>query len=324
MMWIRLIVAGWLTVVGISVALAQSGAYPNKPMRWVVPYVPGGGTDIIARPIALKVGEALGQAVIYDNRGGGGGLIAGELVAKSAPDGYTFLVGAGNTHVFATLLNDKVPFDPVRDFMPITKFASVPVVLVAHPSFPAKTIQELVAYGKANPGKINWASSGNGGGGHIPMVMLTQMAGFRAVHVPFKGAGPAASAVLAGDCDLVFANAGVFLQHINAGKLRPLGVAGAKRLSVLQEVPLFTENGFPGFESSSFYGLLAPTGTSAAIIKLQHDTIVKVINSPDSLARLAGEGAYPVGNTPEQFAEENRLEVVKWSKIIKENNIRAD
>lgn len=324
MIWTRMLVAVLAAAMNVSVTLAQSGAYPNKPMRWVVPYAPGGGTDVIARPIAIKVGEMLGQQVIYDNRGGGGGFIGAEMVAKSAPDGYTFLVGAGNTHIFATLLYDKIPFDPVKDFAPITKFATIPVVLVANPSFPAKTIQELVAYGKANPGRINWSSSGNGAGGHLAMVVFAQMAGIKVVHVPFKGAGLATNAVLAGDCDLLFANTGVFLPQIRAGKLRALGVAGGKRLTVLPDVPLFIENGFSEFESSPFYGLLAPAGTPPAIIKLQHSTIVKIINSPESIARLANDGAYPVANTPEQFAEENRLEVARWAKVIKENNIKAD
>ncbi len=324
MMWTRMVVAALVAAMNISGAWGQSGAYPNKPMRWVIPFAPGGGTDVIARPIALKVGEVLGQQVIYDNRGGGGGLIAAEMVAKSAPDGYTFLVGAGNTHVMATLVNDKVPFDPVKDYAPITKFATIPNVLVATPSFAPKTLQELVAYGKANPGKINWSSSGNGTAGHLALVMFAQMAGIKVEHVPFKGAGLATNAVLAGDCDLLFANTGVFLPQIKAGKLRVLGVAGARRLTALPDAPLFTDNGFPGYESSSFYGLLAPAGTPAAIIKLQHDTIARIIHSPESIARMANDGAYPVGNTPEQFAEENRQQVQKWSKIIRENNIKAD
>ncbi|MBI3057437.1 MAG: tripartite tricarboxylate transporter substrate binding protein, partial [Betaproteobacteria bacterium] len=216
-----ILVAVFAVATGISSACAQ-GNYPNKPVRWVIPYAPGGGTDVIARPLALKLGEVLGVPIVYENRGGGGGLIAGELVAKSAPDGYTLLVGSGNTHVFPTLLYDKVPYDPVKDYAPITNFVIVPNVLVAHPSFPPKTIQELIAYGKANPGKINWASSGNGSGGHLALVMFSLEAGIKVLHVPFKGAGPAVVAMLGGETDLLFANTGVFLGHINAGKLRPL------------------------------------------------------------------------------------------------------
>ncbi len=174
---------------GASGLHAQNN-YPDKPLHWIIPYAPGGGTDVIARPIALKLGEVLGQPITYDNRGGGGGIIAGEIVAKSAPDGYTFLVGSGNTHTFPTLLNDKIGYDPVKDYAPITNFVIVPNVLVAHPSFPVKSVKELVAYGKANPNKINWASSGNGSGGHLALITFAKAAGIQIVHVPFKGGWP--------------------------------------------------------------------------------------------------------------------------------------
>ncbi len=318
-----MILVALLAAAGIANAFAQ-GNYPNKPIRWIIPYAPGGGTDVIARPIALKLGEVLGQSIVYENHGGGGGLIAGEMVAKAPPDGYTMLVGSGNTHVFATLLNSKIAYDPVKDYAPITNFVRVPNVLVASMKFPAKSIQELVAYGKANPGKINWASSGNGAGGHLALVLFAQEVGIKVVHIPYKGAGPATTAVLAGEADLLFANTGVFLSHIKAGKLRPLGVAATERIGVLPDVPTFAEFGFPGMLSSTDYGLLAPAGTPRPIIDKVHDALVKIIKSPESLARLAGVGAIPDANTPEQFAEHNRREVAKWGKIIRENNIKAD
>lgn len=319
----RSIAAALLAMAGIAQVFAQ-GTYPNKPVHWIIPFPPGGGTDVIARPLALKIGEALGQPIVYENRGGGGGMIAAEYVAKSAPDGYTLLVGSTNTHLFATLLYDKLPYDPVKDYIPITNFVNVPNVLVARPSFGPKTIQEIVAYGKANPGKINWASSGNGAGGHLALVMFAQEAGIKVVHVPFTGAGPATTAMLGGQTDLFFANTGVFLAHIRSGKLRAMGVAALKRLDLLPDVPTLDESGFPGFKSTTFYGLYAPAGTPRAIVNKLHDELAKIIHSPDSVARLAGVGAIPVANTPEQFAEETRLEVVKWAKIIKENNIKAD
>lgn len=318
-----ILVAVFAVATGISSACAQ-GNYPNKPVRWVIPYAPGGGTDVIARPLALKLGEVLGVPIVYENRGGGGGLIAGELVARSAPDGYTLLVGSGNTHVFPTLLYDKVPYDPVKDYAPITNFVIVPNVLVAHPSFPPKTIQELIAYGKANPGKINWASSGNGSGGHLALVMFSLETGIKVLHVPFKGAGPAVVAMLGGETDLLFANTGVFLGHINAGKLRPLTVAAMTRLPLFPDVPTLNESGFAGFESSTSYGLLAPAGTPRPIIAKLHGELIKIIKSPESIARLAGVGAIPVASTPQQFAEANRKDVAKWGKIIRENGIKAD
>ncbi|HET7158944.1 MAG TPA: tripartite tricarboxylate transporter substrate binding protein [Burkholderiales bacterium] len=317
--WIALFFA----VAGSSGANAQ-GNYPNKPIRWVIPYAPGGGTDVIARPIALKLGEALGVAIVYENRPGGGGLIAGETVARAAPDGYTLLVGSGNTHTFPTLLYDKVPYDPVKDYAPITNFVIAPNILVAHPSFPPKTPQELAAYGKAHPGKINWASSGNGAGGHLALVLFAREAGIKVLHVPFKGAGPAVTALLGGETDLLFANTGVFLGHIQSGKLRPLAVAAMKRLTLLPNVPTLNESGYPNFESSTYYGLLAPAGTPRAIIDRLHGELIKIIQSPESISRLASVGAFPVANTPEQFAEENRKDVAKWGKIIRENGIKAD
>ena len=312
-----------LYALGISAAFAQ-GAYPNKPIRWIIPYAPGGGTDVIARPIALRLGEVLGQPIVYENRGGGGGLIAGEFVAKATPDGYTMLVGSGNTHTFPTLLYDKVQYDPVKDYAPITNFVDVPNVLVAHPSFPAKTVQEIVAYGKANPGKINWASSGNGAGGHLALVLFAQHAGIKVVHVPFKGAGPAVVAMLGAETDLLFANTGVFLGHIQAGKLRPIAVCALTRLPLFPNVPTLNEAGFPGFQSSTYYGLLAPAGTPRPIINRMHAELVKIIKSPESLERLASVGAIPVANTPEQFAEANRQDVEKWAKVIKEHGIKPD
>jgi tripartite-type tricarboxylate transporter receptor subunit TctC len=321
---LRRVIVALLAATGVSSAYAQGQPYPSKPIRWIVPYASGGGTDVIARPLALKLGEVLGVPIVYENRGGGGGLIAGETVAKSAPDGYTLLVGSGNTHTFPTLLYEKVPYDPVKDYAPITNFVIAPNVLVAHPSFPPKTIRELVTYAKANPGKVNWASSGNGSGGHLALVLFAREIGTKVLHVPFKGAGPAVTAMLGGETDLLFANTGVFLGHIQSGKLRPLGVAAMSRLTLLPDVPTFNESGFPGFESSTYYGLLAPAGTPRPIINKLHGELVKIIQSPESVARLAGVGAVPVANTPEQFAEANRRDVAKWGKIIRENGIKAD
>lgn len=312
-----------LFAIGSSNTFAQ-GAYPNKPIRWVVPYAPGGGTDVIARPLALRLGEALGQPIVYENRGGGGGLIAGEFVAKSAADGYTQLVGSGNTHTFATLLFDKVGYDPVKDYAPVTNFVFAPNVLVAHPSFAAKTVQEIAAYGKAHPGKISWASSGNGAGGHLALVLFAQQAGIKVVHVPFKGAGPAVIAMLGGETDLLFANTGVFIGHIKAGKLRPIAVASTTRLPLLPNVPTLHDNGFPNFESSTYYGLLVPAGTPRPIINRLHAELVKIVRSPESLERLASVGAVAVANTPEQFAQALRADVEKWAKVIKEHGIKPD
>lgn len=319
---LRAALAALLAASGVT-AHAQ-GAFPNKPIRWIVPYAPGGGTDVIARPIAIKLGETLGQPIVYENRGGGGGLIAGEFVAKAAPDGYTQLVGSGNTHTFPTLLYDKIGYDPVKDYAAITNFTIVPNVLVSHPSFGPKTVQELVAYGKANPGKINWASSGNGAGGHLALVLFAQQAGIKVVHVPFKGAGPATVALLGAESDLLFANTGVFLGHIRAGKLRPIAVCALTRLPLFPNVPTLHESGFPNFESATYYGLFTPSATPRAIVNKMHGELVKIIKAPDSLERLASVGAIPVADTPEQFTAMLRADVAKWAKVVKEHGIKPD
>ena len=311
-------------LVALGAAEAHAQAYPNKPIRWIIPYAAGGGTDVIARPIAARLSEALGQSIVYDNRGGAGGLIAAEFVARSAPDGYTFLVAAGNTHVFATLLNEKIAYDPVKDFAPITKFDTTPNILIANAAFPPKTIKELVAYGKANPAKIVWGSSGSGSGGHLAIIQFAEEAGIKVLHVPYKGAGPAITGTLGGENHLMFVNTGVVMSHIKAGRLRPLGFASAKRLSTLPDVPTIDESGFPGFDSSNFKGLMAPAGTPRSIINKLHTELVKIVHSPDNVARMTSLGSIPVGNTPEQFASELRLEVAKWAKIIKAHGIKAE
>lgn len=318
MLWVAAIAA-----TAISGAFAQ-GNYPAKPMRWVIPYAAGGGTDVIARPLALKLGEVLGQPVVYDNRGGGGGLIAAEFVARSAPDGYTFLVAAGNTHIFAQLLNEKLSYDPVKDFAPITKFDATPNILVARASFPAKTIRDLIAWAKANPGKINWSHSGSGSGGHLAILQLSQEAGIKVLAVPYKGAGPATIAILSGEADMMFVNTGVVMTHIRSGKMFPIGFAGPKRLATLPDVPTFDESGFPGFDSSNFKGLMAPAGTPRPIIDKLRVELIRILHTPENVARMTAAGSIPVGNTPEQFAEENRREVAKWTRLFKEHNIRAD
>lgn len=318
-----LVLAAVLAATGISPAIAQ-GSYPSKPMRWIIPYAAGGGTDVIARPIASKLSEVLGQPIIYDNRGGGGGLIGAEFVARSAPDGYTFLVAAGNTHIFASLLNDKINYDPVKDFSPITKFDTTPNVLVARAGFPARNIQEVIAWARANPNRLNWAHSGSGSGGHLSIIQLMQEANIKVLAVPYKGAGPAGNALLTGEADLLFVNPGVVMGNIKAGKLRAIGFAGPKRLGTLADVPTIIEGGFPGFDSSNFKGLMAPSGTPRPIIDKLHGELVKIIHSPESAARMEAAGSIPVGNTPEQFAEENRIETARWARIIRENNIKAD
>lgn len=219
-------------------------------------------------------------------------------------------------------LYPKMPFDPAKDFAPITKMATVPNMLVAHPSFSPRTIRDLVAYAKANPGKVNWASSGNGAGGHLGMEMFRLLADIKVVHVPYKGAGPANIGLLGGEVDLLFANPSVFLPHIKAGRLRAIGIGSLKRIAPLPDVPTFHESGYPRFEAGSWYGMVAPAGTPAAIISMMHNETVTVLVLPEILAQFANEGAQPVGNTPQAFRQEIRDDIAKWSRVIKEANIK--
>ncbi len=325
-MWTRIIVAGVLAVTSVPLAFAQSSPYPNKPIRWVVPFAPGGGTDVIARPIAQKLSEMLGQSILYDNRGGGGGIIAGEIVARATPDGYTLLVAAVAVMTVNVSLHAKMPFDPVKDFAPITKFATVPNMIAARASLPVRTVQELIDYAKANSRKITWAASGIGSPGHLGAELFARLANIHILNVPYKGAGPAVTALLTGEADLLLANPGVFLPHIKAGRLRGIAVASLKRVPTMPDLPTISESGFAGFESASWYGLAAPARTPAAIIALLHKETVSVLNQPEIAAQLIQDSAQPVGNTPQEFAQNIRDDIAKWARVIKEANIklRAD
>jgi tripartite-type tricarboxylate transporter receptor subunit TctC len=303
-------------------AYAQTGAYPNKPIRWVVPFAPGGGTDMIARPLATRLSERIGQPITYDNRGGGGGVIAGEIVARAAPDGYTMLVAAVAVMTVNVTLMPKMPFDPLRDFVPITKFAASPNMIAARPGLPAKSVQELVEYAKANPKKITWAVSGIGSAGHLSMELLTQQAKMDVIRVIYKGAGPAALGLLTGEADLLMANPSVFLPHIRTGRLRAVAVASLKRISVLPDTPTIAESGFPGFESGSWYGLAGPARTPPAIVSYLHKQSVAVLAQPDLIAHFAADGSYPIANTPQEFARELREEIARWAKVIRDANIK--
>ena len=303
-----------------ATATAKSAAYPTKPIRWVIPFAAGGGTDIVARPIAQKLSERLGQSITYDNRGGGGGIIAGEIVARAAPDGYTMLVAAVAVMTVTVSLT-KMPFDPVKDFEPITKFANVPNMLVARAAFPPRTIQEVISHAKANPGKVTWAISGPGSGGHLAMESFRLTTGINVIRVPYKGAGPATVALISNEADLLFANPGVFMPHLKAGRLRAIGAASLKRMALFPDLPTFNESGFPGFESGSWYGLAAPARTPADIIAFTHREVVAVLNQPDIVSALGTEGAAVVGNSPQEFGKQIRDDIVRWAKVIKDANI---
>lgn len=315
--------AAMIALAGASSALAQVDAYPNKPIRWVIPFQPGGGTDMVARPIAAKLTERLGQQILYDNRGGGGGVIAGEIVAKANPDGYTLLVAAVAVMTVTGSLQ-KIPFDPIKDFIPITKFANVANMLVARPAVPISRVQDIVPYAKANPGKLRWAMSGTGSAGSLSAEFFKQKNNIDVILIPYKGAGPASLSLLSNETDLMFANPSVFLPHIRAGRLRAIAAAGPERIAALPDMPTLRESGYGEFESQSWYGLAAPARTPAAIIALWHKGVVAVLHQPDIVARITQDGGVPVGNTPQEFAREIREETAKWAKVIKDAGIKAE
>ena len=297
-------------------AWAQSGPYPSKPIRVLVPYAPGGGTDLLARPVTQKLGEVLKQSVVYDNRGGGGGILATELVAKAAPDGYTLLIGATGSHTVNPVIFTKLPFDPIKDFAPITIMGFAPNILVANAKFAPHSVSELIAYARANPGKVNFGSAGSGSA-QLQLELFQQMAGVKMLLVPYKGTGPSFTALLAGEVDVLLSAAGVIAGAMKEGRVRALAQTGMQRLPALPDVPTINESGLPGYDTGSWYGVLAPAGTPRAIITTLNTELVRILRQPDIAARYSADGAYPIGNTPEQFAEQIRSDIEKWTRVAK-------
>jgi tripartite-type tricarboxylate transporter receptor subunit TctC len=299
-------------------------AYPNKPVRILVPFPPGGPADALARIFGDNLSQSLGQPFVIENKPGAGGNIGMEQGAKATPDGYTLTLAAVGNLTIAPSLYSKLPYDPAKDYAPISVLATVPNILITAPTVPAKTLRDLITLAKARPGSLNFASPGNGSGAHLAGELLKNMAGIDIVHVPFNGVGPAMTAVLAGDVQLFFAQSSAALQYINTGKVTALGVASAKRMTAAPELPTLAEAGLPNFEVTSWYGLVAPAGTPSAIIERLHSEIVKAVASPDVRVKLAGLGAEPVGNSPAEFAAMQKSEAARWAKLAKEANLRAD
>lgn len=316
-------IASPLTALAPS-AFSQS-TYPNKPVRIVVPFAPGGTTDLLARAVAAELTRALGQQVLVDNRPGAGGNIGAEVVAKSAPDGHTLLMGTVGTHGINASLYNKLPYDPIKDFSPITVVATVPNVLVVHPALPAKNVPELIALAKAKPGRLNYASSGNGTSIHLAAELFKSMTGTFITHIPYRGSGPALTDLVAGQADLMFDNLPSALPHIRSGRLRALAVTSAAPSGVLPGVPTIAEAAaLPKYEASSWFGLLAPAGTPKDVISRLHAEVAKALNSPDVKQRLQSQGADPIGNTPEQFSAWIQQETNKWAGVVKVSGAKVD
>ena len=303
-------------------ALAQQD-YPTRPIRIVVPSSPGGGTDILARQIAQKLTERWGQQVIVDNRPGAGQMIGIELVAKAAPDGY-MLVMTATPLALNTVLYKKVPYDPVRDFAPISQVAAMPNIIVTHPALPARTIRELIALAKSHPGQLVYASSGVGTGPHLSMELFLTMAGVKMGHVPYKGTNPGMIDTMAGQIQVLMSTLLPPLPHIKTGRLRALGVTSSKRVSSLREVPTVAEAGVPGYEVVGWYGIAAPANTPRDVINKLYSEIANILQSPETREKLAADGAEPVGSTPEQFTAFIQSEIDKWSRVVKSSGIHVE
>jgi tripartite-type tricarboxylate transporter receptor subunit TctC len=307
----------------LAAALAtQARAFPDKPVRLVVPYSAGGSTDLISRALGQKLSEMWGQTVVIDNRPGGSTIIATDIVAKSAPDGYTLLVTTTSFTIVPSL-TDKLPYDPAKDFEPITLINTTPLVLVVNPGVPAKSVKELIALAKARPGELNFGSAGSGGSNHLAGELFNVMAGVKIVHVPYKGNAPALNDLVGGHVDIVFNGLTSAVPLIKAGRLRPLAVTSLTRSSALPDIPTLDELGLKGFQAVAWNGLSAPARTPKDVIRRINADVLKVIRSPEFVERLTAEGSDAVGDSPEQFAAFLQEETARWNKLIKFANIKG-
>ncbi len=303
--------------------VAHAQTWPAKSLRFVSPYAPGGGTDILARVLAQKLGENLGVNVVVENRSGGGGLIGTDLVAKAPPDGNTLMLGTPSPITVAPFLHKKMPYDPLRDLTPVTIITLVPAVVTVLPSLPAKTVKELLALARAKPGAMTFSSSGNGGTAHLAGLMLQTMAGLEMTHVPYRGTGPALTAVMSGEVTFTAGNILSALPMVKSGRLRAMAVTSEKRSPVLPDVPAVAET-LPGYAAGPFYGVLGPGGMSVDLTARIRNELVKIIHSSDMKSRLAAEGGEAYGSTPEEFAALLRAETARWGKVIKAAKIQPE
>ncbi|MBI4190371.1 MAG: tripartite tricarboxylate transporter substrate binding protein [Betaproteobacteria bacterium] len=301
----------------VATASAQpQQTYPNRPIRFVVPFATGGGGDIVARLFGQKLADAFGQQVVIDNRAGAGGIVGAELAAKASPDGYTLLM-VSISHTVLPSLHKKLPYDIVKDLAPVSMLVSFPLLLVAHPSVPAKSVKELIALAKAKPGQINYTSAGNGTAAHLAAELFKSMTGINLVHVPYKGTAPALIGILAGEAGLGFPSVSASLQHVKTGRVRALATTGAKRARSLPDLPTVAEAGVPGYDYNTWVGVLTPAGTPKFIVARLHGELTRILQLPEVKEQLAAIDFEPVGNTPEEFGTSIKTQVVKWAKVVK-------
>jgi tripartite-type tricarboxylate transporter receptor subunit TctC len=303
-------------VLALSAALAQAQQYPSRPIRMVVPFAPGGGSDISGRVLADGLSEALGQTVVVDNRPGAGSILGCDLVAKATPDGYTTLLG-NISMAFNTAIYRKLPYDAIKDFAPVSLVADQPNILVANPALPAKTFKEFLALAASQPGKLTFGSAGMGSGTHLAMEMLLMSRKLDLIHVPYKGTGPALSALLGNQISVFFSTYASALPHVKTGRLRAYAVTSTKRTTSLPDVPTVAESGFPGYEYSTWYGFLVPAGTPRAIVEKLNKTAVGALNSAKTRERYLGQGMEPIPSTSAHYAAYLKSEIEKWTQVVR-------
>lgn len=311
----RLLVPALLSALFFAQVASAQPNYPARPIRFVVPYTAGGGVDAIARAVGTPLAKQLGQPVVIDNHGGAAGNIGTEIAARADPDGYTIVMGAAALAINVSLYS-KLPYDPVKDFVPISLLARTPNILAVYPKVAAKSVKDVIALAKSDPGKLNYASAGSGTTPHLAGALFCQMAGVQMVHVPYKGSGPAVTGLLAGEVDLMLSPALTVLPYIKAGRLRGLATTGAKRSPAFPDLPTVAESGIPGFEASQWYGVLAPAKTPKPIIDRLNTEFVKAVRSPEVTAYLNNDGSEAVGSTPAEFAAVIKAEISKWAAVV--------
>jgi tripartite-type tricarboxylate transporter receptor subunit TctC len=311
-------------VLSLAAGVSAAQSYPAKPIRWIVPFPPGGGTDITSRTLSAKLSEALGQQMVIDNRPGSGGTIGLALASKAPADGYHIATVQLANMGIAPGLYRKLPYDPVKDFAPITQAVSAVLVLVAHPSFPANSVKDLIAMARKKPGAITYGSPGNGTSGHLGTEMIRMAGKIDMVHVPYKGAAPALTDLLGGQITIYLSSIPPAVPLIRSGRLKAFGVTGSKRTASLPQVPTIAESGIPGYAVDNWYGVAAPAGAPREVITRLNTELVKILNMPDIRERFANEGSETAPSTPEQFGAFIRAEVEKWGKVVREANVKVD
>lgn len=314
--------AGVALLGGLPSAQAQN--WPTKPVRFIVPFTPGGGNDTIARLIGQKLTTVIGQQVVIDNRAGAGGTIGAEAAARSAPDGYTMFLAGVATHGINPNLRKKLPYDPVKDFEPVSLIAQAPLLVVVHPSLPVRNTRDLIALAKAKPGQVTYASNGAGGSSHMAVELFNMMTNTKMLHVPYKGLSPALTDLISGQVQVMFSSAVAMLPQVKAGRLRAIAMTGSKRSPALPDLPTVAESGVPGYETGSWYGVVMPAGTPKPIVNRLAKEIATIAKSPEINERLVDDAAIPVGSTPEEFGAFIRKELARWAKVVRQGHISVE